>query len=184
MMLLHVLVCVGIGAVVDGTRCWYYCCVGSKIPAEEQYFADCSLPPAFWCVCNICCLSLCSVYLPVFEVVRNGKPGQLHCCSLCFLSQLLCPLLTPLTVVDRDTAWTQLDILPGFGVGNSRSNSLMWAASRSPPLASFNATAARPAELAQVRPACAANSGCDALGMVGMCCPNSEGVFLGCCPVK
>eukprot|EP01039_Chlorochromonas_danica_P006287 gene6287-6932_t len=93
-----------------------------------------------------------------------------------------------LAVVDRETAWAQLDLLPGFGAGNSRTNSLMWAASRSPPLPGFNynlytnnSSFYRPSELAMPRASCAANSGCDALGLAGDCCPGADGLSLSCC---
>lgn len=67
-----------------------------------------------------------------------------------------------LAVVDRDTAWTQLLHMQDFGVGNSRANSLYWAATRPPPVAGFNASQ-KPPEVV-VKSACSANSACVATG--------------------
>ncbi len=82
-------------------------------------------------------------------------------------------------VVDRDTAWSQLEALAGFGIGNSRANALMWTASRPPPLPGFNST---PRLDSSVKSACRNNSACDAMGMLGECCPGENAVYLGCCP--
>jgi len=85
-----------------------------------------------------------------------------------------------LAVVDRESAWGKVESLNGFGTGNSKANSLFWVASRQSPVVGYNSTP-KPAD-SGVKPACSANSGCDALGMVGDCCPSSTGIFLGCCP--
>lgn len=82
--------------------------------------------------------------------------------------------------MDRDTAWGQVLSLNGFGIGNSKANSLFWVASRATPLVGFVGTPKAPD--VTVKSACAANSACDALGMQGECCPSATGVTLGCCP--
>lgn len=87
-----------------------------------------------------------------------------------------------LAVVDRDTAWKLIASATGFGIGNSKSNSLMWAASRPSPLVGFNLSASTKPNSVTVKPACASNSACDAIGLIGNCCPAPNGVLLGCCP--
>ena len=84
-------------------------------------------------------------------------------------------------MVDRDSALTQIQLLNGFGIGNSKANALFWTVSRAAPMAGFNTTP-KMADIS-VKAACASNSACDALGMIGDCCPvSSSGVYLGCCP--
>lgn len=88
-------------------------------------------------------------------------------------------------MIDRDLAWQKILTLTTFGDGNSRSNSLYWAATRAP-------KSVTPSQLelarnvsdyaAEVLPSCGANSACDVLGLQGLCCPTAGGVFLGCCP--
>lgn len=68
-----------------------------------------------------------------------------------------------LAVVDRDSAWTQLDLLPGFGNGNSRTNALLWTASRPASAVFFNNTLRTPDSFG-MRSACALNTACDAMG--------------------
>ena len=89
-------------------------------------------------------------------------------------------ILIDLAVVDRDAAWNQILTLNGFGNGNSRSNSLFWAASRTPPVLNFNSSR-RSTDLL-VKSSCSSNSACDAVGIVGECCPTATGIMLGCCP--
>jgi len=85
-------------------------------------------------------------------------------------------------VVDREAAWTQILSLQGLGVGNSKANALFWAASRPPPRSTYNSSHRPVSPQHAVKPACAANSACDAMGMVDDCCPSASGIFLGCCP--
>eukprot|EP01038_Epipyxis_sp_PR26KG_P003988 gene3988-5712_t len=89
-----------------------------------------------------------------------------------------------LAVVDRESAWKQILLITGFGSGNSKSNSLYWAASRIAPLSGFNISKKMDpgSNSNAVKASCASNSACDAIGMTGDCCPSSNGVFLGCCP--
>jgi len=75
----------------------------------------------------------------------------------------------------------------GFGPGGSKSNSLFWVASRPPPTVGVNVTAKAADPKASVKAACTANSACDAMGLVGNCCPTDTtslypGTSLGCCP--
>lgn len=68
-------------------------------------------------------------------------------------------------MVNREAAWTRLHTMTNFGPGNSRANSLYWAATRPPPVPGFNASYARSAQAVNQFPsACAANSACDAIG--------------------
>jgi hypothetical protein len=67
-----------------------------------------------------------------------------------------------LLVVDRDTAFDRLVESTGFGIGNSRANSLFWAATRAPPVQGFNSS--KGASYRPVKSSCSANSGCDAMG--------------------
>jgi hypothetical protein len=69
-------------------------------------------------------------------------------------------------VLDRDTAFNKLLTLDGFGIGNSRANSLFWAATRAPPVPGFNATKVVPTVSKTPKVSCAANSACDAQGML------------------
>lgn len=85
-------------------------------------------------------------------------------------------------VVDRDSAWRSLLALPTFGAGGSRTNSLYWAASRSPAPLDYSPAAKAPEYASLVSPSCSANSPCQALGLVyGDCCPMSTGTSLSCC---
>lgn len=68
-----------------------------------------------------------------------------------------------IVVVDRDTAFDKLVTAPGFGIGNSRANSLFWAATRPPPLPGFNLTKVAPPSRT-LKSSCSANSACDASG--------------------
>ena len=54
-----------------------------------------------------------------------------------------------------------------FGKGNSKANSLYWAASRPSPLLGFNAS--KPAAPIVLPRACSANSACDAIGRLVDC---------------
>lgn len=67
-------------------------------------------------------------------------------------------------VVDKDRAWELLWRAKDFGAGNSKANSLLWAASRLPALKGFDASKTIATEV-EVQSACAANSACDAIGM-------------------
>lgn len=111
-----------------------------------------------------------------------------------------------LLVLNRDAAWNHLMEMEDFGMGNSRTNSLFWTASRGTPLLDYNIS--RQPDLPNVEPACAANSACSAIGvsrvysfiylinpftlthtssvigMLGECCPTKTGLYLGCCPQK
>lgn len=71
-------------------------------------------------------------------------------------------ILIDLAIVDKETAYNQLLQMSGFGQGNSRTNSLFWAASRSPPVTGFNSSIKAIAPV--VKTSCASNSACDALG--------------------
>ncbi len=44
-------------------------------------------------------------------------------------------------MVNRDAAWDSLMTLSNFGAGNSKSNSLYWAATRAAPVPGFNLSA-------------------------------------------
>mmetsp|Transcript_21866 Transcript_21866/g.47352 ORF Transcript_21866/g.47352 Transcript_21866/m.47352 type:complete len:172 (+) Transcript_21866:1-516(+) len=90
-------------------------------------------------------------------------------------------LYCDLAVVDREAAWEKLLRLGDFGAGNSKTNALYWAASRPTPLAHFDRLKT-PLGGKLVESECAANVACDAIGMVGLCCPLASGDFLGCCP--
>jgi hypothetical protein len=80
-----------------------------------------------------------------------------------FLSTVL---LIRILVVDRDAAWKNLLNMPAFGNGNSKANSLYWAASRNYPLAGWNNSFKVPiSQLTRNLPSsCAAYSACDVLG--------------------
>ena len=71
-------------------------------------------------------------------------------------------ILADLAVVDKDAAWSQLMRMEDFGVGNSRANSLYWAASRPPPVVGYNSSQKAPEVV--VKSACSANSACVATG--------------------
>lgn len=88
-------------------------------------------------------------------------------------------------IIDRDAAWKEVLSINGYGNGNSRSNSLMFVASRLPGV-SYNASSVNlddPKLL--VKAACSANSACVTIGLssTGNCCPSNSGIYLGCCPV-
>jgi hypothetical protein len=84
-------------------------------------------------------------------------------------------------VQDQKSAWDEMLSVKNFGPGNSKSNSLYWVASRPNNLSkvkNINGTTAFSTK------SCSKNSACDAAGMMGDCCPTTEGIFLGCCPVN
>jgi len=67
-------------------------------------------------------------------------------------------------VVDRDAARLQILTASGFGLGNSRANSLFWAATRPVPAVRVDTTP-RPLDYAHsIKSSCAANSACDNAG--------------------
>ena len=75
------------------------------------------------------------------------------------------------TVVNRDASWDSLMTLNNFGAGNSKSNSLYWAATRAAPVPGFNLSATSSSGSTSGKggdvnlpSACAANSACDAIG--------------------
>lgn len=75
-----------------------------------------------------------------------------------------------LIVIDRNYALHGLTSAGGFGCGNSRTNSIYWAASRPSPMANLS-TLSRNMSMKQsdtskaaVQSACAKNSACDAIG--------------------
>ena len=81
-------------------------------------------------------------------------------CSILYLITLFYS-----SVVDRDTAWTKILAQSSFGNGNSKSNSLFWAATRSPPVTRFNASyVARSSLAGAIRAECSANTACNVLG--------------------
>jgi hypothetical protein len=67
-------------------------------------------------------------------------------------------------VVDRDAAWDRLMTIGNFGSGNSKANSLYWAATRPAPLPGFNVSNTQSALSTVSTSACSANSACDAIG--------------------
>lgn len=87
-----------------------------------------------------------------------------------------------LAVLDRNSAWKLFAKMNDFGVGNSRTNSLFWAATRSPPVVGYNTSQKPPAPV--VKTDCASNTGCYAIGMLGECCPTETGLYLNCCPPR
>eukprot|EP00388_Colpodella_angusta_P038262 GDKK01043950.1.p3 GENE.GDKK01043950.1~~GDKK01043950.1.p3 ORF type:complete len:135 (-),score=14.54 GDKK01043950.1:231-635(-) len=103
-------------------------------------------------------------------------------------------IFADLAVVNRDAAWDRLMTLSNFGAGNSKSNSLYWAATRAAPVPGFNLSSTSSnigtggsgsgssGSGSKLPSACAANSACDAIGMIGECCPSPSGLSLQCCP--
>jgi endo-1,3(4)-beta-glucanase len=94
--------------------------------------------------------------------------------------------LADLAILDKDAAWDRILALPSFGAGNSRANTLFWAASRPPPQSDFNLSALLISNSSahrdfSMKSSCALNSACDALGLSGECCPGENGMNLGCC---
>ena len=90
-------------------------------------------------------------------------------------------------VVDRVSAWNGLMKITetNFGSGNSKANSLYWAASRSGPPPGWDSLSVikSPGNYTGfIDKRCNANSACDASGLLGDCCPGSNGIMLGCCP--
>lgn len=88
----------------------------------------------------------------------------IFCIILLFLTFYL------LLVLDKDAAWDRILVLPSFGAGNSRANTLFWAASRPPPQSDFNLSALLISNSSahrdfSMKSSCALNSACDALGM-------------------
>ena len=104
-------------------------------------------------------------------------------CVLMILFMFIFVLLNMCSVVDRDTAWSRLQGMSNFGSGNSKANSLYWAATRSPPVPGFNSSNTESTVSKSKSTSCQANSACDALGMLGECCPSDSGVRLQCCPM-
>jgi hypothetical protein len=90
--------------------------------------------------------------------------------------------LAAYAVVDRDDAWRKVMNLNYFGPGGSRTNALYWTASRPPPITGFNTSARSFNPASAVKPSCASNSACDAMGVQGECCPPPGGYYIGCCP--
>lgn len=137
------------------------------------------------CSANKACAGLEGLCCPTAEGLLLG------CCDQ--LAGALQPewkalILAVHALLDRDTAWSELlaHQQQGFGSGNSRSNSLYWAASRPPPLIAAKNISTHIRNLSSaILPACSANSGCSALGLGGQCCPvdnTSPAIYLGCCP--
>lgn len=63
--------------------------------------------------------------------------------------------------MDRDLAYSQiLAVTDGFGIGNSMSNQLLWAASRSPPPVGYNQSTYKINFQDMILPACSSNSAC------------------------
>lgn len=143
----------------------------------------------FSLVCNLLVLYICTVFVYLFTIWMARVPRSLHCFgvnAMCKIYLSIPCLLHSLThvlsftnfdfnitgirfisfsVVDREAAWERLRMVNTFGAGNSKSNSLYWAASRAAPLPGFNASATPPrSPLSAVPSACSANSACDALG--------------------
>jgi hypothetical protein len=117
-----------------------------------------------------------------------------------------------LPVLNRDAAWDRLMTIDNFGSGNSKANSLYWAATRPAPLPGFNVSNTQSALSTASTSACSANTACDAIGkilfastlphlpcycahttrcsaapvsfvgMLGECCPSATGIRLQCCP--
>ena len=121
---------------------------------------------------GLCCPNPAGIMLSCCESGPNGSRMQDEWKGLLYIDH---------AVVDRDRAWTEITNAGGFGIGGSKSNSLFWAASRPPPIP-YNTTHIDPKNA--VKPACSANSACDALGMINDCCPTEKGIYLGCCPAN
>lgn len=79
-------------------------------------------------------------------------------------------LFHKIAVIDPVKAWKGLETITSFGVGNSRANSLFWAASRAPDFDYHKQDSAgehpksKPAPAIIMDPQCALNSACDAAG--------------------
>jgi hypothetical protein len=90
-------------------------------------------------------------------------------------------LYADLAVIDKNMAYEKLSVMKGYGTGGSRTNFLMWAATRHFP--SGDPTGTHPVNYtAAIDPRCEYNSNCNALGLSGLCCPAANGMILGCCP--
>ncbi len=85
-------------------------------------------------------------------------------------------------IINRDNAWNNIMQLNNFGQGGSKSNSLFWTASRSEPISNSLVSNWSRDPHTYVKKECSANTACVALNVVGDCCPNEQGIFLGCCP--
>jgi hypothetical protein len=84
----------------------------------------------------------------------------------CFIVHMPCFSV----VMDRDFAIRELTLAGGFGTGNSRTNSIYWAVTRSVPvtnLTSLNTSKKLVAEIQStklIEASCSMNSACDAIG--------------------
>jgi hypothetical protein len=85
-------------------------------------------------------------------------------------------------IINRDNAWNNIMQVNNFGQGGSKSNSLFWTASRSEPISNSLVSNWSRDPHTYVKKECSANTACVALNVVGDCCPNEQGMFLGCCP--
>ena len=86
----------------------------------------------------------------------------IHLLTSSFIASDIHSIFDVVIVVDKDNAWNNLLVSSGFGIGNSRSNSLYWAASRPAALSGWDG--APKAADTTVKQSCTSNSACDAMG--------------------
>lgn len=154
--------------------------LGDVIPTPEEESkmmerASCSLNKgcAAMGLQGTCCPAPSGIYLGCCDARPGGaRPMQNDWRSL---------LYADLAVIDKNLAWERLSVMKGYGSGGSRTNYLLWTATRDlpsgAPITTFpvNYTAA-------IEASCSKNTNCDAMGLTGLCCPAGNGMMLGCCP--
>lgn len=67
-------------------------------------------------------------------------------------------------MVNRDKAWDKLLAMNDFGIGNSKTNCLLWTATQAAPLSNFDETVVKIDPATIIDPQCSANSACNAIG--------------------
>ena len=151
------------------------------VPAEMQLCSASAACSALG-MTGLCCPTAAGAFLACCDTASTGAVMSDEWRSLIYQQH---------AVIDRDAAWTELAAMQNYGQGGSRANSLLWAATRGPPLPELNATAVPSTDpLANIDKACAANSACVAQGLdIGDCCPaidpkSLKNLVLGCCPME
>ena len=85
-------------------------------------------------------------------------------------------------IINGPKSWSEIMKGDNYGPGDSKTNLLFWAASRSKFSDPENVEVGKVYFNQTIQSACAHNSGCYAQGLVGECCPSSGGLMLECCP--
>jgi hypothetical protein len=124
---------------------------------------------------GLCCPTSEGVVLSCCNVVSNSTLMRMQDEWKSFI------LITE-AIINKDNAWNEVIKMNGFGLGNSKSNTLLFIATRTENNIKINDISQNKSNLISRK--CIENSPCVALGFSSSnCCPTNQNITLNCCPI-